>query len=91
MNESIVVLDFETTGLSPSSSRVIEVAALKVDNGFVTDSFVQLMHPGHPIPSYITGLTGITSAMVDGMRRDGGAIGHGTVLFGERLPFPTEL
>jgi DNA polymerase III subunit epsilon len=67
MNHSIVVLDFETTGLSPSSSRVIEVAALRVDNGFVADSFVQLMHPGYAIPPFITSLTGITSAMVDGM------------------------
>jgi len=66
VDTSVVVLDFETTGLSPYDSRVIEVAAVRVEEGDVTESFVQLMHPGFAVPSFITALTGISTAMVAG-------------------------
>ena len=66
MSGEFAVIDFETTGLSADCCRVIEVAAAIVRNGEVTESFVQLMHPGHSIPSFITELTGITNAMVKG-------------------------
>lgn len=60
------VLDFETTGLSAGWHRVIEVGAAIMCNGEVVDTFVQLMHPGTRIPAFITGLTGISDAMVRG-------------------------
>ena len=60
------VIDFETTGLSAECYRVIEVAAVIVRNGEVADSFVQLMHPGHRLPFFITELTGITDEMLKG-------------------------
>jgi DNA polymerase-3 subunit epsilon len=66
MSNEYAVIDFETTGLSANQCRIIEVAAVIVRNGKVADSFVQLMHPGHHIPSFITDLTGITNAMVKG-------------------------
>ena len=66
MSSEFAVIDFETTGLSADYCRVIEVAAVIVRDGEVTESFVQLMHPGHCIPSFITDLTGITNAMVKG-------------------------
>ena len=66
MSSEFAVIDFETTGLSADYCRVIEVAAVIVRNGEVTESYVQLMHPGHSIPSFITELTGITNAMVKG-------------------------
>jgi DNA polymerase-3 subunit epsilon len=59
-----IVIDFETTGLIPGSDRIIEVAALKVENHRVVDTYTTLMNPGFPIPGFITDLTGITHAMV---------------------------
>ncbi|MBF0205646.1 MAG: 3'-5' exonuclease [Oligoflexia bacterium] len=64
--EEIVVLDFETTGLSPQFDRVIEVAAIVVKGKNVVDSYVQLMDPKRYIPPFITDLTGITNAMIKG-------------------------
>lgn len=63
------VIDFETTGLCANYCRAIEVAAVVICNGKVIDSFVQLMHPGCHIPSFITAITGITNAMVKGKPR----------------------
>jgi DNA polymerase-3 subunit epsilon len=62
----IVMLDFETTGLSPAmGDRITEVAALRIVGGQVTERYVSLVNCGARIPSFITGLTGITQAMVD--------------------------
>ncbi len=59
------VIDFETNGLMPGQGgRALEVAAVLVENGRITDSYASLMNPGVPVPAFITGLTGITSAMV---------------------------
>lgn len=66
LSTSVVVLDFETTGLSPrGGDRITEVAALRVRDGRVVDRYVTLVNAGVRIPSFITGLTGITNAMVD--------------------------
>lgn len=62
---SYIVLDTETTGLS-RFARVIELAAVRVDNGVITDKRSQLFDPGMPIPREITALTGITNDMVCG-------------------------
>jgi DNA polymerase-3 subunit epsilon len=64
--EEIVVLDFETTGLSTEYDRVIEVAAITIKNKKVINTFIQLMNPGKSIPSFISSLTGITNEMVKG-------------------------
>ena len=66
MFSEFAVIDFETTGLSADYCRIIEVAAVIVKNGEVADSFVELMHPGCRLPFIITGLTGITDAMLKG-------------------------
>jgi DNA polymerase III subunit epsilon len=62
-----VVLDFETTGGSPLFDRVIEVAALRVERGQVQDRLISLAAPEVPIPSFVSRLTGISSALVRGM------------------------
>ncbi len=63
----IVMLDFETTGLSPEmGDRITEVAALRIVGGEITERYVSLVNCGVRIPSFITGLTGITQEMVDG-------------------------
>lgn len=59
-----VVFDFETTGLDPVSDRIIEVAAIKYENGVATDRFVQLVNPERPISNMITEITGISNDMV---------------------------
>jgi DNA polymerase-3 subunit epsilon len=67
LNQSIVMLDFETTGLSPDmGDRITEVAALRIVDGQVVERYVSLINCNVRIPSFITGLTGITQAMVDG-------------------------
>ncbi len=61
---TFVVTDTETTGTSPSSDRVIELAAVKLHDGEVVDTFQQLINPGRSIPKRITQITGISTAMV---------------------------
>lgn len=66
-DKPIVMLDFETTGLSPASGdRITEVAALRIENGAIVDRFVSLVNCRVRVPYYITQLTGITQRMVDG-------------------------
>lgn len=67
LDQPIVMIDFETTGLSPDmGDRITEVAALRIVGGRVVERYVSLINCGVRIPSFITGLTGITQAMVDG-------------------------
>jgi DNA polymerase-3 subunit epsilon len=65
----LVVLDFETTGLSPAFDRIIEVAATLLVDHQPVETFHQLMHPGTKLPPFITSLTGITDAMLHGQPR----------------------
>ena len=66
LDQAIVMLDFETTGLSPAmGDRITEVAALRIVNGRVTERFVSLINCNVRIPAFITSLTGISQAMVD--------------------------
>lgn len=62
---SFVAFDIETTGL-PRSSQIIEIGAVKVVNGIITDSFSEFVDPEMHIPYHITQLTGITDKMVQG-------------------------
>lgn len=64
--EELVIIDFETTGLSPDYSRVIEVGAVIISGTKVVDKLSQLMYPGYSIPYFITEITGITNEMVKG-------------------------
>ena len=65
----LVVLDFETTGLTPAYDRTIEVAATLLVNHRPVETFHQLMHPRMRLPPFITSLTGITDAMLRGQPR----------------------
>lgn len=66
LDQPIVMLDFETTGLSPAmGDRITEVAALRIVGGEIVERYVSLVNCGVRIPAFITGLTGITQAMVD--------------------------
>ena len=67
MTSTLIVLDFETTGMSPRlGARLTEVAAVRVENGRIIDRFQSLMNAGVYVPAFITELTGITNAMVRG-------------------------
>ena len=61
---AIVALDIETTGLDPQKDAVIEVGAVRFNGRRVEDEWSTLIHPGRPIPPFITRLTGITDQMV---------------------------
>lgn len=59
--KSYTVIDVETTGLDPARDSLIEVAALKIQNHEITDSFCSLIKPEVSVSSFITDLTGITN------------------------------
>ena len=62
-----VVLDFETTGLSPAmGARVIEVSARELVDGRAGREFLTFIDPGVRVPAEITQITGITTAMLSG-------------------------
>lgn len=63
--ETVAVLDFETTGLSPAwGDRATEIAITLVREGMVIDKFQSLMNAGRRIPFEVTQLTGITNDMI---------------------------
>lgn len=59
------VIDIETTGLSSSSSKIIEISAIKVRNKENIDTFTTLINPHRPLNSFIKNLTGITDDMLE--------------------------
>ena len=58
------VIDLETTGLEPQYDNIIEVAAIRVRGGNVSDKFVSFVKPYDEIDDFITDLTGITNEML---------------------------
>ncbi len=68
-NESIdggfVVFDIETTGFSPNVNKIIEIGAVKVEGGKITDRFSVFVNPQEPIPFRIEELTSIRDDMVE--------------------------
>lgn len=64
-NYTVVVLDFETTGLSPDrGDRAIEIGAVLIRDNAVVDRFQSLMNPGIRVSSFIEEYTGITNRML---------------------------
>jgi DNA polymerase-3 subunit epsilon len=61
-----VVLDVETTGISPRRHRLIEVGAVILRGGTIQESYQQLINPGKRIPDFIVQFTGISNEMVRG-------------------------
>lgn len=62
--DRFIVIDLETTGLSPTNNEIIEIAAIKYDCGIEIGTFCQLVKPDHAVNSIITKITGITDAML---------------------------
>ena len=63
-SDSYVVFDIETTGFSPEKNKIIEIGAVKVEDGKITDKFSTFINPDVPIPFDIEQLTGINDGMV---------------------------
>ena len=66
ISSPIVVLDFETTGLSTVHDRIIEVGAVKLVDGQIVDELSFLCDPGVPLKPKITEITGISDLMLQG-------------------------
>lgn len=87
------VVDVETTGGSPEDGALTEVAVAVVVGGRCVEVFNRLVHPGVPIPPFITALTGISAATVAGAPVAGTVLPElhrvlaGRVLVGHNLPF----
>jgi len=64
LDDTFVVFDLETTGLSASHDRIIEIGAVKVESGKITDRFSTFVNPQIPIPYAIEKLTFISDSMV---------------------------
>ncbi|MEO7937745.1 MAG: exonuclease domain-containing protein [Burkholderiaceae bacterium] len=64
MLSSYLMLDLETTGGNPALDRIIEIAAVRVEEGREVLRWSTLVNPGTRISSFITGLTGIDNSMV---------------------------
>ena len=63
--ETIAVIDFETTGISPGQgARATEIAAVLVQGGQIVGRFQSLMNSGAWVPPFIEQLTGISNAML---------------------------
>lgn len=63
--QTVAVLDFETTGLSPSQGdRATEIAIILLRDGQIVDRYQSLMNAERRIPSQVVNLTGITNEMI---------------------------
>lgn len=63
--DTVIVLDFETTGLSPNGGdRAIEIGAVRIEKGKVRERYQSLMNPGKRVAPFIEEYTGISNAML---------------------------
>ena len=67
-NDTYVVFDLETTGLSPVNDRIIEIGAIKIKDKKVVGNFSTFVNPKIPIPFNIEQLTSINDQMVENAR-----------------------
>ena len=68
---TFIAFDFETTGLDPSDDKITEFAAVRFEEGIVSDSFQTLVNPQRPIPPEIVRKTGISDEMVKDAPNEG--------------------
>ena len=66
LGEEYVVFDTETTGFYVGTDQMIEIGAVKIKDGVITDRFDEFIDPKRPLPKKITDLTCITDEMLAG-------------------------
>ncbi len=65
-DQRFVVVDIETTGNSPKKGdKIIQIAAVVIENGQIVERYSKYVNPGKTIPGFIEQLTGIKQHMVD--------------------------
>lgn len=74
INGRYIIFDLETTGLSAATERIIEIGAVKVENGKISESFDLFVDPEKAITPEITRLTSITNEMVAGAPKEAEAL-----------------
>ena len=74
INGRYIIFDLETTGLSAATERIIEIGAVKVENGEILESFDLFVDPEKAITPEITRLTSITNEMVAGATKEADAL-----------------
>ncbi len=62
--DDYVLVDIETTGLSPQTDEIIEIGAIKVKENKIVDQYDSLIRIDYPLNPFITNLTGITNEML---------------------------
>lgn len=65
ITDSYVCVDLETTGLNPRTDRIIEIGAVKVRDGKITEEFSSYVNPGRKLEQRIIELTGISDGMLE--------------------------
>ena len=67
LDTTYVVFDLETTGFNAGGAdSIIEIGAVKINNGEIIDRFDELINPGRKLPQKIIELTNITDEMLEG-------------------------
>lgn len=61
-----VAFDLETTGLNPGYDSIVEIGAVRVENGVVSEEYHQMVNPGIPMPSDASAVNHITDDMLSG-------------------------
>ncbi len=93
MINDYVSLDLETTGLNTKNDKIIEVGAVRVRQGKVTDTFQRFVNPGRGLSETVCTLTGITEQMLESAPEIGGVLPEllkfigGDILLGHRILF----
>ncbi len=83
LDDNVVVLDTETTGLSFSHDELTQIAAARIEDGEVVERFVTFVNPGKPIPENVVHLTGIHDEDVADALSPDDALGRLVVFTGD--------
>ena len=85
LKSGFVALDFETTGLSPQTDRIVEVGGGRFEDGRIVDRLSMLINPGFPMPAAASAVNHITDRMLAGKPKEHEASGAITQFLGDAL------